>query len=154
MNITKLRLWYARLVMVLAALMYGFLASLYAFNPLAGIDMFGVSLSGEAHSVTFLRTGVGAMFSSLFLASLIGLARPKLFMTCLTIIAGVMTIIVTLRIYGLSVDGVTDKNLSELRTEGLSWLFFVSGWLSYPNTARLNEHADDTEEVAHTPTEL
>ena len=152
MNITKLRLWYARLVMVLAALMYGFLASLYAFNPLAGIDMFGVNLSGEAHSVTFLRTGVGAMFSSLFLASLIGLARPKLFMTCLTMIVGVMTIIVVLRVYGLSVDGVTDKNLSELRTEGLSWILFISGWLSYPRTARLNEQADDTEKFTQSST--
>ncbi|MEQ8734947.1 MAG: hypothetical protein RIC29_08490 [Rhodospirillaceae bacterium] len=145
MSSTKLRLWYARLVMGLALIIYGFLASLYAFNPLAGIDMFGVSLSGEAHSVTFLRTGVGAMFSSLFFAALIGLARPKLFMTCLTIIVGVMTIIVALRVYGLIVDGITDKNLSELRTEGLSWLFFVSGWVSYPRAVRRYEKTNDTD---------
>ncbi|MEQ8509739.1 MAG: hypothetical protein RIF37_15525 [Rhodospirillaceae bacterium] len=61
MSSTKRRLWHARLVMGLILIIYGFLASLYVFNPLAGIDMFGVSLSGEAHSVTFLRTEVGAM---------------------------------------------------------------------------------------------
>ena len=128
----NVRLWYARAVMTFAVLIFGFLAGLYAFNPLAGIDMFGVSLSGEAHSITFLRTGLGAMFSSLFLASTIGLARPKLFMTCLTILVGVMTIIVALRLYGLDVDGITDKILSELRTEGISLLIFVSGWVAHP----------------------
>jgi hypothetical protein len=129
---SKIRLWYARIVMGFAFLIYAFLASLYAFNPLDGIEMFGVSLSGEAHSITFLRTGLGTLFSSLFLASAIGLVRPKLFMTCLTIIVTVMAIIVALRLYGLAIDGVTDKNLSELRNEGSFWLLFVTAWIAHP----------------------
>ena len=138
-NTVKLRLWYARAVMTYAVLIFGFLTSLYAFNPLAGIDMFGVSLSGEAHSITFLRTSLGAMFSSLFFASAIGLLRPRLFLTCLTIVVGAMTMIVALRLYGLAVDGVTAKNISELRNEGLSLLVFVSGWASYP---RISVHRE------------
>lgn len=128
----KIRLWYARIVMAYALVIFAFLSVLYAFNPLDGIDMFGVSLSDEAHSITFLRTSLGAMFSSLFFASAIGLVRPKLFLTCLTIVVGAMTMIVTLRLYGLAVDGVTAKNLSELRNEGLSLLVFISGWIASP----------------------
>lgn len=134
-----LRLWYARVVMTYAVVIFAFLSILYAFNPLAGIDMFGVSLSGEAHSITFLRTSLGAMFSSLFFASAIGLLRPRLFLTCLTIVVGAMTMIVTLRLYGLAVDGVTAKNISELRTEGLSLLVFISGWIAYPRVSGSHE---------------
>jgi hypothetical protein len=129
---SPIRLWYARVIMALALLMFAFLAQLYAFNPLNGIDMFGVSLSGEAHSITFLRTGLGAMFSSLFFCCLIGLVKPQHFLTCLTFVVGVMTMIVALRLYGLAVDGVTPKNMSELRNEGLGWLIFLSGWIAYP----------------------
>lgn len=128
----QIRLWYARVVMAGSVIMFAFLANLYAFNPLNGIDMFGVTLSGEPHSVTFLRTGLGAMFTSMFLASVIGLVRPQLFLTCLTVVVGIMTVIVALRVLGLSVDGVSEKNLSELRNEGIGWLIFLSGWLAYP----------------------
>lgn len=131
-NTHKIRLWYAHGVLGFAALLFSFLAQLYVLTPLNGIDMFGVSVSGEAHSITFLRTGVGAMFSSLLVASVTGLARPKLFYTCISIVVTTMTLIVAIRLFGLSVDGITDKNLSELRTESASWLIFLSGWLSYP----------------------
>jgi hypothetical protein len=30
------------------------------------------------------------------------------------------------------VDGITPKNISELRNEGLGWLIFLSGWIAYP----------------------
>ena len=133
-NTGKIRLWYARVIMGLCVLMFAFLAQLYAFTPLNGINMFGVSVSGEAHSITFLRTSLGAMFSSLFFASVIGLARPKLFYPCLTFIIGVMTMIVVLRLYGFAVDGITPTNISELRNEGIGWLIFLSGWLAYPRT--------------------
>jgi hypothetical protein len=128
----RIRLWYARVIMGLALLMFLFLAQLYAFTPLNGIDMFGVTLSGEAHSITFLRTSLGAMFSSLFFCCLIGLVRPQYFLTCLTFVVGVMTMIVALRLYGFAVDGITPKNISELRNEGLGWLIFLSGWIAYP----------------------
>lgn len=135
----KTRLWYARIIMGLALLMFAFLAQLYAFTPLNGIDMFGVSLSGEAHSITFLRTSLGAMFSSLFFTCLIGLIRPKWFFTCLTFVVGVMTMIVALRLYGFAVDGITDTNISELRNEGLGWLLFLSGWIAYPRSNTTGE---------------
>lgn len=118
--------------MALAVVLFGFLAQLYAFTPLDGIDMFGISVSGEAHSITFLRTGVGGMFASLFLASLIGLVRPRLFYPCLTFIVGVNAMIVLLRLYGLAVDGITPTNISELRDEGIGWLVLFSGWLACP----------------------
>lgn len=136
MNAPKIRLWYARGVLGLAALLFAFLAQLYVFTPLDGIDMFGVTVSGEAHSITFIRTGVGAMFAGLLITSVVGLARPQLFHMCISIIVIAMTLIVTIRLYGLSVDGITEKNLSELRTESASWLIFVSGWLSYPKQTK------------------
>jgi hypothetical protein len=128
----KFRIWYARAVLAVAALLFAFLAHLYVMTPLDGIDMFGVSLSGEPHSVTFLRTGLGAMFASLFLTSVVGLIRPRLLLTCLTFVVGVMSLIVAIRVYGLAVDGVSDKNLSELTTEATCWLVFVTGWLCLP----------------------
>ena len=135
-NTGKIRLWYARVIMGLCVLMFAFLAQLYVFQPLNGIDMFGVSVSGEAHSITFLRTSLGAMFASLFFTSVIGIARPKLFFTCLSFIVGVMTLIVALRLYGFAVDGITDTNISELRNEGIGWLIFLSGWLAYPRNTQ------------------
>ncbi|MDG2243636.1 MAG: hypothetical protein P8L66_09085 [Rhodospirillaceae bacterium] len=107
----------------------------YAFNPMAGIDMFGVSISGEPHSITFLRTSLGAMFYGLFFTFAIGLVRPHLFVTGLTVVIGFMTAIVVWRFYGLAIGGITDTNLSELRNEGLFLLFFISGWVSYPRSS-------------------
>ncbi|MDG2319099.1 MAG: hypothetical protein P8L79_02460 [Rhodospirillaceae bacterium] len=126
----RIRLWYARVIMGL--LMFLFLAQLYAFTPLNGIDMFGMTLSAEAHSITFLRTSLGAMVSCLFFCCLIGLVRPQHFLTCLTFVVDVITMIVALRLYGFAVNGITPKNISELRNEGLGWLIFLSGWIAYP----------------------
>jgi hypothetical protein len=56
------RLWFARVVVLYALLIFAFLAWLYVFAPLEHIDPFGISASGVPESSNLLRAGLGAMF--------------------------------------------------------------------------------------------
>jgi hypothetical protein len=132
------RLWFARLVTVYAALIFTFLAFLYIAEPLDHIAKFGISASGVPESINFLRAGPGAFFAGMAIVAAYGLARPARLVNCLIILVLFNACVVALRLYGIAVDGVTPVQLTELRDEGISWLFFVAALLAYPrNGARL-----------------
>ena len=78
------------------------------------------------------------MFTALAATALYGLLRPKYFLACLSFIVLLTACIVAARLYGMAVDGVTRLQLSELRDEGLSWVFFVLALLACPRTAKSN----------------
>ena len=128
--------WFVRLVIVYALLIFAFLASLYVIEPLEPIEKFGISASGVPESGNFLRTGPGAMFLSLAVTALYGLLRPARLISCLWFIVVLNGCIVAGRLYGMAVDGVTPLQLSELRDEGLSWIVFVLALLAWPRAAR------------------
>lgn len=120
------RLWFARIVMVYALLIFTFLAYLYIIEPLKHIAGFGISTSGVPESINFLRAGPGALFLGMALFSACGLARPKQLQSCLLVLVVFNACVVAVRLYGIALDGVTPIQLSELRNEGLSWLVFVA----------------------------
>jgi hypothetical protein len=131
---TNARLWFARVVMAYALLIFAFLGQLFFFDPLAGIASFGVTLA-EPHSITFIRTSLGAMFVGFAVTALYGLARPRYFLACLWFLVVMNVCIVAARLYGFAVDGITPKNMSELRNEGLSTLLFIVALLAFPRAA-------------------
>jgi hypothetical protein len=126
------RLWFARIVMVYAALIFSFLAFLYMLEPLEHIAGFGVSSSGTPEAINFMRAGPGALFAGMALTACLGLARPGLLRPCLAVIVLFNGCIVAGRLLGIVVDGVTPMQLTELRDEGISWLFFLAALLLYP----------------------
>ena len=71
------RLWFARIIVAYALLIFTFLAYLYIFEPLEHIAIFGVSASGVPESINFLRAGPGALFLGMALFSACGLARTE-----------------------------------------------------------------------------
>jgi hypothetical protein len=129
---SRARLWFSRAVMVYGAVVFGALGFLYMAKPLAGISQFGISVSGEPHSVTFLRTSLGALFTAQALIAIYGLARPRYLRTCLIFLVLVNGCIVVARLVGIVVDGWTPLQLSELQTEGFSWLAFVAALIALP----------------------
>ena len=133
------RLWFARIVMVYAALIFSFLAFLYMLEPLEHIAGFGVSSSGTPEAINFMRAGPGALFAGMALTAYLGLARPKLLRPCLAVIVLFNGCIVAGRLLGIVVDGVTPMQLTELRDEGVSWLFFLAALVLYPTE---NSNAD------------
>ena len=132
MNFSAPRLWFARLVMVYAFAINAFLGWLYMFEPQKHIAKFGVAVSGAPESLNFLRAGPGAMFTALAVTALYGLLRQDRFLACLWFIVLLTGCIVAGRLYGIAVDGVTSLQLSELRDEGISWVFFALALLAYP----------------------
>jgi hypothetical protein len=128
----RTRLWFARLVMCYAVAINAFLAWLYLAEPQKHIELFGVSINGTPESLNFLRAGPGAMFAALALTALCGLVQPPSFIVCMRFIVLVTGCIVAARLYGMAVDGVTRMQLTELRDEGVSWVFFVLALLAYP----------------------
>ncbi len=134
MNFSIARQWFARLVMAYALAINTFLAWLYIVEPQKHIKVFGVSISGSPESLNFLRAGPGAMFTTLALAALCGLLRPSRFLNCLSCIVLLSGCIVAARIYGMAVDGLTPLQLTELRDEGISWLFFVAALIACPRS--------------------
>ena len=124
------RLWFARVTMAYAFLIFAFLSWLYVMEPLQHIAGFGISATGSPESINFLRAGPGALFLGMTLYAGYGLARPAQLHRCLGVLVVLNACVVTVRLYGMALDGVTPKQLSELRNEGLSWLMFVGAWLA------------------------
>ncbi len=131
----KARLWFARLVTFYGLLIFGFLAYLYMIEPLEHIAMFGISASGAPASMNFLRAGPGALFSGLTITAAYGLARPHRLLACLWVVVVFNGCVVAARLLGMTVDGVTDLQVTELRDEGISWLFFLAALLLHPRSA-------------------
>lgn len=121
-----IRVWFARIVLAYAALLFVFLAQIYLLHPETGIARFGVTLDGSPHSITFLRTSLGAMFSAMAITAAYGLVRPKYLRVALIYLVVTNGCVVAARLIGFWQDGVTPTQLSELRNEGLSWLLFVA----------------------------
>lgn len=130
------RLWFARIVMVYALLIFSFLGYLYMAEPQDHIARFGVSISGVPESINFLRAGPGAMFTALALTALYGLLRPRHFLACLWFVVVLNACVIAGRLYGIATDGVSPMQLSELRDEGLSWILFVMALVAYPRKAQ------------------
>ena len=126
------RLWFARAVTLYAALIFTFLAWLYIVEPLEHIARFGISASGVPESINFLRAGPGALFLGMMLTSVYGLVRPGQLIRCLWILVLFDGCVVAVRLLGIAVDGVTPLQLTELRDEGVSWLFFVAALAAHP----------------------
>jgi hypothetical protein len=126
------RLWFSRLVTLYALLIFTFLAYLYVIEPLEHIARFGISASGVPESINFLRAGPGALFSGLAITAAFGLARPGHLVSCLWVIVLFDGCVVALRLFGMAADGVTELQLSELRDEGVSWLFFAAALVAHP----------------------
>jgi hypothetical protein len=126
------RLWFARIIMAYALLIFAFLAYLYIFEPLKHIAGFGVSASGVPESINFLRAGPGALFLGMTLFAAYGLARPGRLRSCLWVLVIFNACVVAVRIFGIAVDGASPMQLSELRDEGLSWLLFVAALVACP----------------------
>ena len=126
------RLWFARIVMTYALLIFAFLSYLYIIEPLQHINGFGISASGVPESINFLRAGPGALFLGMTLFAAYGLARPGQLRNCLWVLVIFNACVVAVRFFGIALDGVSDKQMSELRNEGLSWLLFVAAYLACP----------------------
>lgn len=124
--------WFARIVTLYALLIFCFLSFLYLFEPLEHIARFGIDASGTPESIAFLRTGPGAFFAGMALIAAMGLARPGRLLACLQIIVLFDGCVVAARLFGIAVDGMTPVQLTELRDEGISWLFFCAAMLAHP----------------------
>jgi hypothetical protein len=128
----NVRLWFARIIVAYALLIFTFLAYLYIFAPLEYIASFGISASGVPESINFLRAGPGALFLGIALFAAYGLARPGGLYSCLWVIVVFNACVVAVRLFGIVVDGISPMQLSELRDEGLSWLIFVASLVTFP----------------------
>ena len=126
------RLWFARVVVVYALLIFCFLAYLYVFEPLDHIAGFGISSNGSPESINFLRAGPGALFAGMAITAGWGLSRPDRLLPALCILVLFNACVVAVRLYGIVLDGVTPMQIRELRDEGISWLFFVAALVALP----------------------
>jgi hypothetical protein len=128
----NVRLWFARIIVAYALLIFTFLAYLYIFEPLEHIASFGISASGAPESINFLRAGPGALFLGIALFTAYGLARPGGLYICLWVLVVFNACVVAVRLFGIVVDGISPMQLRELRNEGLSWLLFVAALVTFP----------------------
>lgn len=133
----RVQTWILRLVLLYGVLAFGMLARLYLLEPEEGIARFGVVVDGSPHSLTFLRTSLGAMFLGLSITAAYGMLRPAGQRAALTVLVLFMGCIVFARLYGIAADGATPTQWSELRAEGPSWLVFAAGlWIAVRAGAR------------------
>jgi hypothetical protein len=65
-------------------------------------------------------------------AAAIGLVRPRWLPTALFTLVLFTGAVVAVRLYGIAAEGSSHVQLSELRNEGISWLFFVAAMGLHP----------------------
>ncbi|MEO8223740.1 MAG: hypothetical protein ABI661_02970 [Gammaproteobacteria bacterium] len=135
------RLWFSHLVMLYALLIFGFLASLYIFEPLEHIADFGVSASGVPESINFLRAGPGALFLGMTVFALYGLALPNRLLGCLTVLVVFNACVVAVRVFGIGVDGASPCNGRNCGMRGCRGCCSSWPWLSTPG-ANVGERTD------------
>jgi hypothetical protein len=123
--------------MLYALLIFAFLAYLYIIEPLEHIEKFGISAANVPEAVNFVRTAVGGLFLGMAITAGFGLARRDRLIDCLWVIVLFDGCVVAGRLFGIAVDGVTPLQLTELRDEGVSWLFFVAALAAHPRGADL-----------------
>lgn len=58
--------------------------------------------------------------------------RPGRLVTCLWILLLFIGSVMAVRTSGIAVDGVTTMQITELRDEGISWLFVVTALVACP----------------------
>lgn len=130
------RLWFARLVVVYGVLVFGFLTWIYTVAPLNYIEMFGVSANGVPESIAFFRVTVAALFAGQAIVAAWGLLPGNL-LNSLKILVLFLGLTVAMRVFGIVVDGLSETQISELRNEGISWLFFVVALITCPRESEL-----------------
>ena len=99
------RLWFARIVMLYALLIFCFLSYLYIVEPLEHIERFGISADGSPESIAFLRVAVGGLFLGMAITALCGLALPARLIACLSVIVLFDGCVVAMRLLGIAIDG-------------------------------------------------
>ena len=128
---TTARLWFVRVVLALVTPLYTFIGYLFMTDPAGAMAGFSVELQGAIGHTT-ARIGYGMGFWSLALTALYGLLRPKHMFACLSLLTFMLLGVVLTRLTGFVMDGIDDKQWSELRDEGSSFVIFVAAWLAYP----------------------
>lgn len=88
--------------------------------------------SGVPESMNFLRTGPRALFVGMAKTAACGLVRPDRLPASLWILVLYDGCVVIIRSFGIAVDGVSYMQLTELRDEGVWWLFFAAALIAYP----------------------
>ena len=106
-----------------AALAYSFLGGLFLVNP-AIIESYAVTLNAP-HAYSAIRAGFGAQFLGLAFIAWWGIFFKAQRWSALAIVTVLTGIIVICRLVGLTVDGMTPINLTELRDEGISFVVFL-----------------------------
>jgi len=126
------RLWFARIVVLYAVLIFSYLGWMYAVEPLDHISGFGISAEGSPQSANFIRVSVAALFLGQAIVAVWGLARPTNLVSSLKILVLFLGCTVAMRLFGITVEGVSDVQITELRDEGVSWVFFVAALITCP----------------------
>jgi hypothetical protein len=128
---TKARLWTVRAVLLFIALLYTFIGYLFVTDPVGTSDSFK-TVADSPTAITTIRVTYGMGFLSLALTAWFGLARPKHAFEAVTFLLVMVSAVVMFRLYGLAVDGVSDRNLEELRHESTGLVLLAIAWFAFP----------------------
>lgn len=129
----KARLWTVYAVLLFIALLYTFIGYLFVSNPVGTANGFKTVLDGPT-AITTIRVTYGMGFLSLALTAWVGLAWRKYAFQAVTLLLVMVGAVVLFRLYGLVVDGVSERNLEELRDESTGLVLLAIAWFAYPRS--------------------
>ena len=122
--------WIARVLLVLVVAIYFIVGCFMAISPQT-VGINGLEFT-TPETTTAIRVWGGFFFATGILGSF-GIVSARWTLPSLIAVAIVSACLVTMRLTGIAVDGVDERNLSELRDEGLglllAWLGLVFYWL-------------------------
>lgn len=127
----KVRVWTVRAVLLFIALLYTFIGYLFVSDPVGTSDGFKTVLDSPT-AITTIRVTYGMGFLSLALTAWVGLAWRRYEFHAVTFLLAMVCAVVVFRLYGLIVDGVSERNLEELRDESTGLVLLAIVWFAFP----------------------
>ncbi len=128
------RTWVVRAVLLFIAVLYTFIGYLFFSDPVGTSDGFKTVLESPT-AITTIRVTYGIGFLSLALTAWFGLARPRHAFEAVTFLLAMVSAVVIFRVYGIVVDGMSERNLEELRDESTGLVLLAIAWFASPRGA-------------------
>jgi len=147
-TLARLSPWLARLVLLMATLLFAMIALKYITDPVTAAQRSGMSLNSPV-ALTNMRAGFGAFPLACAAVTLICLISVRRLRIGLTFIALLIGIVLIVRLYGIEEDGTLTENLRVLTAEAVLFSVTLIALLIGAAAARFAAHND--EQTDHSP---
>lgn len=137
----KFASWFTRLILVPPTLIFALVASRHIFHPIEIAAAVGIAFTSSL-GVTITRVGLGGFPLACSLFTLFCLTSRRRVATGLAFVATLVSVVLSVRVFGMVIDGTVHESMRLVRPEVTLLVLFVIGlFLDSARRRRESRHA-------------